>query len=101
MSKEVNRYLTEVALPMREIFKDMAKYTPSKIVGLLGNTVLVPIYTNLLTREEYGVYTVAIAVLSFLCIIFSDWVGLSGLRFFREHQLQNQIFVIFLLWVLQ
>ena len=91
MSKEVNKYLTEVTLPMREIFKDMVKYTPSKIFGLLGNTVLVPVYTNLLTREEYGVYTVAIAVLSFLCIIFSDWVGLSGLRFFREHQLQNQI----------
>jgi len=91
MSEHVNKYITEVALPMREIFKDMAKYTPSKIFGLLGNTVLVPVYTNLLSREEYGVYTVSVAVLSFLCILFSDWVGLSGLRFFREHQLQDKI----------
>ncbi len=91
MSEHVNKYLTEVALPMKEIFKDMAKYAPSKICGLLGNTVLVPIYTNLLSREEYGVYTVSVAVLSFLCILFSDWVGLSGLRFFREHQLQDKI----------
>jgi len=91
MSEHVNKYISEVALPMREIFKDMAKYTPSKLCGLLGNTILVPIYTNLLSREEYGVYTVSVAVLSFLCILFSDWVGLSGLRFFREHQLQNQI----------
>ena len=91
MSEHVNKYITDVALPMREIFKDMAKYTPSKLCGLLGNTILVPIYTNLLSREEYGVYTVSVAVLSFLCILFSDWVGLSGLRFFREHQLQNQI----------
>ena len=91
MSEHVNKYITDVALPMREIFKDMAKYAPSKLCGLLGNTILVPIYTNLLSREEYGVYTVSVAVLSFLCILFSDWVGLSGLRFFREHQLQNQI----------
>lgn len=91
MSEHVNKYISEVALPMREIFKDMAKYTPSKLCGLLGNTILVPVYTNLLSREEYGVYTVSVAVLSFLCILFSDWVGLSGLRFFREHQLQNQI----------
>lgn len=91
MSEHVNKYITEVALPMREIFKDMAKYTPSKLCGLLGNTVLVPVYTNLLSREEYGVYTVSVAVLSFLCVIFSDWIGLSGLRFFREHQLHHQI----------
>ena len=91
MSEYVNKYITEVALPMRAIFKDMAKYTPSKIFGLLGNTVLVPVYTNLLSKEEYGIYVVSVAVLSFLCILFSDWVGLSGLRFFREHQLQDKI----------
>lgn len=91
MSEYVNKYIKEVALPMREIFKDMAKYTPSKVFGLLGNTVLVPVYTNLLSKEEYGIYIVSVAVLSFLCILFSDWVGLSGLRFFREHQLQDKI----------
>lgn len=91
MSEQSNKYIKEVALPMREIFKDMIKYTPSKIFGLLGNTVLVPIYTNLLSKEEYGIYVVSVAVLSFLCILFSDWIGLSGLRFFREHQLQDKI----------
>ena len=91
MSEQVSKYITEIALPMKDIFKDMAKYAPSKICGLLGNTVLVPIYTNLLSREEYGVYVVSVAVLSFLCVLFSDWVGLSGLRFFREHQLQDKI----------
>ena len=29
--------------------------------------------------------------MSFLCIIFSDWVGLSGLRFFRQAQLVNDV----------
>lgn len=71
----------------RNIFKDMAKYAPSKLVGFLGNALIVPVYTNILLPEQYGVYSISIAFLSFLCIIFSDWVGLSGLRFFRKHQL--------------
>ena len=69
----------------------MAKYAPSKLFGLLGNALIVPVYTNLLSREQYGIYTVSLAVLSFLCILFSDWVGLSGLRFFRQHQIKLEI----------
>lgn len=73
------------------MFKDMLKYTPSKLFGILGNAIIVPVYTNLLLPEEYGMYTISLAVLSFLCILFSDWVGLAGLRFFRQHQLQQEI----------
>ena len=73
------------------IFKDMAKYAPSKIVGFFGNALIVPVYTSLLPPEQYGLYSVSIAFLSFLCIIFSDWIGLSGLRFFRHHQLSQDI----------
>lgn len=73
------------------IFEDMAKYAPSKIVGFLGNALIVPVYTNILHPEQYGLYSISIAFLSFLCIIFSDWIGLSALRFFRHHQLTNDI----------
>jgi len=73
------------------IFKDMVKYSPSKIVGTIGNAIIVPVYTSLLPPEQYGIYSLSIAFLSFLCIIFSDWVGLSGLRFFRQHQLAQDL----------
>lgn len=76
---------------LKPIIKDMAKYAPSKLFGLFGNALIVPVYTNLLSREQYGIYTVSLAVLSFLCILFSDWVGLSGLRFFRQHQIKLEI----------
>lgn len=75
----------------RGIFSDMCKYAPSKLCGMFGNMITVPIYTSLFTSEQYGLYTISIAMLSFLCIIFSDWVGLSGLRFFRHHQLENDL----------
>lgn len=76
---------------VKGIFTDMVKYAPSKLCGMLGNVITVPIYTSMLSTEQYGLYTIAIAMLSFLCIIFSDWVGLSGLRFFRRHQLMEDL----------
>ena len=76
---------------VKGIFLDMIKYAPSKICGMVGNMIAVPIYTSLFTQEQYGLYTISIAMLSFLCIIFSDWVGLSGLRFFRHHQISEDL----------
>lgn len=86
-----DKHINEIKTPLNEIFKDMAKYAPSKVFGLAGNLVVVPIYTNLLSPHQYGIYAISVAVLSFLCIIFSDWVGLSGLRFFKHHQIKEQI----------
>lgn len=76
---------------LKAIFRDMVKYSPSKIIGMLGNAIIVPVYTSLLSPEQYGLYSLSIAVLSFLCIIFSDWVGLSGLRFFKHHQMTQDM----------
>jgi len=76
---------------VKGIFTDMIKYAPSKLCGMFGNMITVPIYTGLFSQEQYGLYTISIAMLSFLCIIFSDWVGLSGLRFFRHHQLLEDL----------
>lgn len=76
---------------LKAIFRDMLKYSPSKIIGMLGNAIIVPVYTSLLSPEQYGLYSLSIALLSFLCIIFSDWVGLSGLRFFKHHQMTQDM----------
>jgi O-antigen/teichoic acid export membrane protein len=76
---------------LKEIFRDMWKYSPSKICGMLGNAIIVPIYTSLLSPEQYGLYSISVALLSFFCIIFSDWVGLSALRFFKQHQLAEKM----------
>ena len=89
MEYVVNKELEEKET--RAIFTDMLKYAPSKLCGMFGNVITVPIYTNLFSTEQYGLYSVSIAMLSFLCIIFSDWVGLSALRFFRLHQLEKDL----------
>jgi len=91
MTTEVTKYINEVEIPIQHIFKDMLKYAPSKIFGLLGNLLIVPIYTNLLSPSQYGLYSISLAILSFLCIIFSDWIGMSGLRYFRQNQILDKI----------
>lgn len=91
MEKRVEDYIKQVSIPMRNILNDMLKYAPSKLFGLFGNAVIIPVYTNLLSPSQYGIYAISLAVLSFFCIIFSDWVGLSGLRFFRINQLSDEI----------
>ncbi len=81
----------EEKIQLKAIFRDMLKYSPSKICGTVGNAIIVPVYTSLLQPQEYGLYSLSIAFLSFLCIIFSDWVGLSGLRFFRQAQMAQEL----------
>lgn len=76
---------------LSEIWIDMMKYAPSKIVGMLASLFLVPLYTNLLSPEEYGLYNVSTATLSFICIIFSDWIGLSALRLFKENKTLDSV----------
>lgn len=71
---------------LKNIGKDSLKYLPSKVLGTIMNLICVPIYTKLLVPEQYGLYQVAIAFLSLAAIIFSDWVGVAGLRFFKESE---------------
>ena len=85
MAKQAN------LVTLGNIFGDMLKYMPSKLIGVLGNILIVPIYTNLLTPEQYGLYSISIATLSFLCIIFFDWIGTSGLRFFNINNIKGDI----------
>ena len=69
---------------IKPIFKDMFKYSPYKLVALILNIITVPIYTMFLSPSDYGLYSISIATLSFICIIFSDWIGLSAYVFLKN-----------------
>ena len=32
---------------LKAIFRDMVKYSPSKIVGMIGNAIIIPVYYHL------------------------------------------------------
>lgn len=85
---QINDFNKEYIKP---IFKDIFKYSPYKLVALLLNIITVPIYTKFLSPSDYGLYSISIATLSFICIIFSDWIGLAALRFFEEQQIKHKV----------
>jgi len=88
-STERDSSATEESLS--SIYTDAYKYAPSKIIGTAVNLMMVPIFTSLLVPEQYGLYMIATGVINFLAIIFSDWVGISVIRFFKEHHEKDNI----------
>lgn len=70
---------------------DVLKIAPSKIIGTLGNVLSVTLYTWLMHKADYGLYNVCIALLSLICILFSDWVGTSALRFYSESSKKDKL----------
>jgi len=89
---------------LNTIYKDSLKYAPSKLIGTILNIFSVYIYTNLLLPKDYGLYMIATSVISFLAIIFSDWIGVSALRFFKKHfdsdNIQSYFSTVFLLLII-
>src|SRR5574344_271081 len=81
--------LAEEKKQLKAIFNDMFKYAPSKICGTIGNAIIVPVYTSLLSPNEYGLYSLSIAVLSFLCIIFQTTPTYSGYAKIFNHSIVN------------
>ena len=59
LTKEVDKYIQEVALPLKHIFKDMAKYAPSKIFGVYksSGTDSIRDICNISGCAEFFVYT--------------------------------------------
>lgn len=90
-SKEKSNVLSFEKEFIKPIFKDILKYLPYKLVALILNIITVPIYTMFLSPSDYGLYSISIATLSFICIIFSDWIGLSALRFFEEQRIKHNV----------
>ncbi len=69
----------------------MIKYSPSKILASIIGLLVVPLYTRILSPEQFGLYHISVATLSFICIIFSDWVGIAALRFFKENKILSTV----------
>ncbi len=74
--------------PLNETFKDVLKYMPSRIVPSLAAFVGVMFFTRLLSPEEYGLYILVMATVSFASIPFG-WLNQSSLRYFAAFKSKN------------
>jgi O-antigen/teichoic acid export membrane protein len=73
----------------RRITKDLLTYLPAKALPALASFITVPIYTHLLSPNEFGNYALAVAAAEFLLLGTATGFGQAAVRFFSAYQLRS------------
>lgn len=69
---------------MKSLAKDTAIYGLSSIVGRFINWMLVPVYTNILTRGEYGIVTNVYGYVALILVILTYGMETGFFRFMNK-----------------
>lgn len=69
---------------LKQLSKETAIYGASTIVGRFLNFLLVPFYTNIFDRTEFGIYTYVYSVLAFLNIVYIYGMDASFMKYSSE-----------------
>lgn len=75
---------------IKDLFKDIAQYFPSKLIPAIVGIVAIPILTRLLSPADYGNYVLVVATVSILCTL-AGWVGVSIRRFYPAYEKEEKI----------
>jgi len=70
---------------IKNLFKDMAKYLPSKAIPAIIGIVALPIITRLFSPADYGNYVIVITTVSILSAL-AGWVSMSIVRFYPAYE---------------
>lgn len=76
---------------MRELFKDLGKYSPLVIIQPIVIIIVLPIITRLFSPEDYGNYILVMTTVSVLSLIAVAWLGSSTIRFLSVYELRNEL----------
>jgi len=93
---------------MKKIIKDMLVYTNTSVLLKAGAFFLVPLYTKLLTPNEYGIMSILGAIMAILTAICFLGLDESYKRYFVEVEkdirarriMTSTIFKLYLLWAI-
>jgi len=70
---------------IKELFKDVLQYFPSKVIPAIIGIVALPIITRLFSPADYGNYVLVIATVSILSAL-AGWVSMSIVRFYPAYE---------------
>ena len=76
---------------IRGLFKDLTKYFFSYIIPSLVGIISIPIITRLIPPEEFGDYTLVLAIVAILSALASAWISASIIRFFPSYKLHDRL----------
>lgn len=70
---------------IKDLFKDITRYFPSKLIeGLIG-FITILIITRLFSPNDYGNYSLTLATINIL-VIFIGWISMAIIRFYPEYE---------------
>lgn len=69
---------------IKDFFKDIAEYLPSKVIPAIVGIVALPVVTRLFSPTDYGNYVLVIATVSILSTLLG-WIGMSIVRFYPAY----------------
>jgi O-antigen/teichoic acid export membrane protein len=75
--------------------KDMAIYSPSKILPALTAFITTPILTRLFLPAEYGYWALAVSVSTFLVALAASGFGSAAIRFYPAYRVKSELNVFF------
>ncbi len=75
---------------LSRLLVDLLKYAPSQLAPLLRAFLAIPIYTRVFTPEQYGMYSITLAVVNVMTLI-NGWIGTSIIRFYPEYEQQQRL----------
>lgn len=70
--------------------KDTLRYLPSTIIPVILGLIVVPIYTNIFSPEQYGNYALFLTIYSVIQSLSSSWIGSSIIRFNEKFTKENK-----------
>jgi len=89
--KDFNRTLklTEMTEDIKKLLKHSATYGTGIVLGKLVGFIMLPIYTRLLTPEDYGVYHLLVFTTSIISMIIGVGISHAVLRFYYQYENQK------------
>jgi len=75
---------------IKDLFKDIGQYFPSKVVPAIVGIIALPIITRLFSPTDYGNYILVIATVSILSTL-AGWIGISIIRFYPAYEKEKRI----------
>ena len=75
---------------LSRLLVDLLKYAPSQLAPILRAFLAIPIYTRVFTPEQYGMYSITLAVVNVMTLL-NGWIGTSIIRFYPEYEQQQRL----------
>lgn len=70
---------------------DTVKYFPVRLVPALTSLVTVPVFTRMVTREDYGDFYLINSAVSLTAMLFTSWLSASIVRFYWSEERKGRM----------